>query len=231
MKKILAMLLAVMLLASFSVVAFAGPSKEADFVPELDEEYKTQTATVSYFDEDGNLVEEEAEVEIDFVSLEDAEEQLDEEGKALMDECVFAANLVEVVDALGQGVLDAITDEQTKEDMIARVAEKLGVDVDEVNNELLGKSVTVSKAFMVRASLADGGAEVASGIVKMVIKMSDEEKASFVAPVCFSDETHAWAVVDYIFNEDGNLEFDAEVNAIYGYLSLVEPEVAEVPEA
>lgn len=229
MKKTLSLLLAVLVLASFSVTAFAGPSQEADFAPEFVEEAAEQTVDkVTVIDEaTGEEVEiTDAEVEVSAVSLEDidASEEVTEEVKAAVKEAVVAANDTAKVESAAKAVLAAVTDQKTEDDLKARVAEKLGVAADTVDSDVIAANVTISKVYVPVAKVAESGAAVVTGTLKQVIPMTEAERASFVAPVVFNAETGEWEPVAYEFDADGNLVFEVEANAIVGFLTLVEAE-------
>ena len=229
MKKTLSVLLAVLILASFSVTAFAGPSQEAAFAPEFAEEAAEQTVdTVTVIDEEtGEEVEvTDAEVEVSAVSLEDidASEDVTEEVKETVKVAVVAANDTAKVESAAKAVLTAVTDTKTQDDLKARVAEKLGVAAADVDADVIAKNVTVSKVYVPVAKVAESGAAVVTGTLKQVIPMTEAERASFVAPMVFNAETGEWEPVAYEFDADGNLVFEVEANAIVGFLTLTEGE-------
>lgn len=229
MKKTLSLLLAVLVLASFSVTAFAGPSQEADFAPEFVEEAAEQTVDkVTVIDEaTGEEVEiTDAEVEVSAVSLEDidASEEVTEEVKAAVKEAVVAANDTAKVESAAKAVLTAVTDTKTQDDLKARVAKKLGVAAADVDADVIAKNVTVSKVYVPVAKVAGSGAAVVTGVLKQVIVMTEAERASFVAPMVFNAETGEWEPIEYEFDEDGNLVFEVEANSVVGFLTIGEAE-------
>lgn len=229
MKKILSVLLAVLILASFSVTAFAGPSQEADFEPELAEKAAQQTVdTVTVIDEETGEEAEltDVEVEVSAVSLEDidASEDVTEEVKETVKEAVAAANDAAKVESAAKAVLTTVTDTKTQDDLKARVAEKLGVAAADVDADVIAANVTISKVYVPVAKVVESGAAVATGVLKQVIVMTEAERASFVAPVVFNAETGEWEPIDYEFDEDGNLVFEVDANSVVGFLTIVEAE-------